>query len=206
MAVNSLILLSRTAAASSCLCGMTRDFSWLLDNGYRVAGAELSERAIKQLFKALGVEPSIFRVGALDHYHAKDIEILVGDIFDLSAEVLGPVDAVYDRAALVALLADMRVQFSAHLMQITDSEPQLLICCEYDQQQIAGPPFSIGKTEVNTHYGERYALTHAESKCIEGGLKGLATAIETGQAASYGYLSLTQLRASDQKQFSNSIG
>jgi thiopurine S-methyltransferase len=48
------------------LCGKTRDFAWLLACGYRVAGAELSELAIKELFHDLGVEPSISRMGELD--------------------------------------------------------------------------------------------------------------------------------------------
>ena len=30
------------------LCGKTRDISWLLSNGYRVAGAELSQIAIER--------------------------------------------------------------------------------------------------------------------------------------------------------------
>lgn len=41
------------------LCGKTLDISWLLSNGYRVAGAELSQRAIEQLFMDLGVQPDI---------------------------------------------------------------------------------------------------------------------------------------------------
>ena len=36
------------------LCGKTRDIGWLLDEGFRVSGAELSELAIKELFKKLG--------------------------------------------------------------------------------------------------------------------------------------------------------
>jgi thiopurine S-methyltransferase len=49
------------------------------------------------------VEPKISRVGELTRYCTKDIDIFVGDIFDVSAKVLGAVDAVYDRAALVAM-------------------------------------------------------------------------------------------------------
>ncbi len=39
------------------LCGKTRDIAWLLDEGYRVTGAELSELAIKALFEELGLVP-----------------------------------------------------------------------------------------------------------------------------------------------------
>ncbi len=160
------------------LCGKTRDFSWLLDKGYHVVGAELSKAAIKVLFRDLGIEPSISRVGELDHYQARGIDLFVGDIFDLSADVLGPVDAVYDRAALVALPAGMRSRYSAHLMQITDTAPQLLICFDYNQQLMEGPPFSIGDTEVKKHYGNRYDLALVESKPVQGKLKGQVAAIE----------------------------
>ena len=83
-----------------------------------IVGAELSELAIDELFNDLGITPTISSVGALAHYRAKDIDIFVGDIFDVSAEVLGLVDAVYDRAALVALPVNMRDQYTSHLMKI----------------------------------------------------------------------------------------
>ena len=90
------------------LCGKSLDIPWLLSHGYRVAGAELSKIAIEQLFDELGVTPEISRDGELDHYRANNIDLFVGDIFDVSDKMLGPVDAIYDRAALVALPEDMR--------------------------------------------------------------------------------------------------
>ncbi len=116
------------------LCGKTRDLAWLLSCGYRVVGAELSELAINELFDDLGVEPTISRVGELTLYQAKDIDIFVGDIFNVFDEILGLVDAVYDRAALVALPANMRERYTSHLMKITHAAPQLLITYEYNQQ------------------------------------------------------------------------
>jgi thiopurine S-methyltransferase len=160
------------------LCGKTRDFAWLLACGYRVAGAELSELAIKELFNDLGIEPSISRMGKLDLYRAKNIDIWVGDIFDLSAEILGLVDAIYDRAALVAMPASKREQYASHLMKITDAAPQLLICYEYEQQLMEGPPFSIHAEEVKHHYAAAYRLQPVESKDLVGGFRGVA-AIET---------------------------
>lgn len=50
------------------LCGKTLDIAWLLAKGYRVAGAELSEMAIEQLFESLGIQPTITAVGQLVHY------------------------------------------------------------------------------------------------------------------------------------------
>jgi len=161
------------------LCGKTLDIHWLLSKGYRVAGAELSQLAIQQLFAELGVEPTISRVGDLDHYAAENIDIYVGDIFQLTRGVLGPVDAIYDRAALVALPEEMRHQYSAHLAEITDKAPQLLICFEYDQRLYEGPPFSVESAEVHRHYGQLYNVTHLASTDVPGGLKGKCAAKES---------------------------
>ncbi|PZO44133.1 MAG: thiopurine S-methyltransferase [Pseudanabaena frigida] len=160
------------------LCGKTLDISWLLANGYRVAGAELSKIAIEQLFVGLEMEPKISRVGELDFYSATNIDIFVGDIFHLSSKMLGAVDGIYDRAALVALPEAMRNQYTTHLMKITDKAPQLLICYEYDQRSMAGPPFSISNEEVSQHYLDRYNLTLLGSTIISGGLKGKCAAKE----------------------------
>ncbi|MDX2214269.1 MAG: thiopurine S-methyltransferase [Oculatellaceae cyanobacterium bins.114] len=160
------------------LCGKTLDISWLLSHGYRVAGAELSKIAIEQLFVELGVEPKISGVGEIDHYSAQNIDIFVGDIFHLSSEMLGLVDAIYDRAALVALPQEMRNRYTAHLMEITNKAPQLLICYEYDQRLMEGPPFSISHEEVNQHYRDSYHLTPIASENVPGGLKGQCAAKE----------------------------
>lgn len=161
------------------LCGKTLDIPWLLSNGYRVAGAELSKIAIEQLFTELGVEPKISEVGQVDHYSAKNIDIFVSDIFHLSSKMLGLVDAIYDRAALVALPEEMRNRYTAHLTEITDKAPQLLICYEYDQSLMEGPPFSISNEEVNQLYRDSYDLTLIVSTNVPGGLKGKCAAKES---------------------------
>ncbi|NES20095.1 MAG: thiopurine S-methyltransferase [Symploca sp. SIO3E6] len=160
------------------LCGKTLDIAWLLAQGYRVAGAELVEMAIEQLFVELGVEPKISEVGDLKHYSAENIDIFVGDIFALSGEMLGSVEAIYDRAALVALPEEIRHRYTAHLKEITDKAPQLLVTYEYDQNLMAGPPFSISNEELNQHYGDNYDLTLIVSTNVPGGFKGKCAATE----------------------------
>lgn len=161
------------------LCGKSLDIPWLLSNGFRAVGAELCRIAVEQLFSELGVEPKISRVESVDHYSAKDIDIFVGDIFDLSREMLGPVDAVYDRAALVALPADMRNRYTAQVTAITDEAPQILICYEYDQSLMEGPPFSINGEEINQRYGEMYHLDLMATQKVPDGLKGIRAVNET---------------------------
>jgi len=160
------------------LCGKTRDIAWLLARGYRVAGSELSALAVDQLFEELGVEPDRSDLGKLTRYSAPDIDIIAGDMFDLTGSMLGPVDAVYDRAALVALPEDMRGTYAAHLTAITGRAPQFLICFEYDQACMDGPPFSVPGAEVHRHYDERYAVSQVASKDVTGGLKGKCAAVE----------------------------
>ena len=160
------------------LCGKTLDIAWLLSNGYRVAGVELVESAIEQLFAELGMVPKISVAGEIKHYSAKNIDIYVGDIFTISQDLLGPVDAIYDRAALVALPEDLRRRYTAHLREITHESPQLLIAYHYDQNLVQGPPFSISDEEVSQHYKDCYSLTLVVSTDVEGGMKGKCKAIE----------------------------
>jgi thiopurine S-methyltransferase len=161
------------------LCGKTLDIAWLLDKGLRVVGAELSEKAIQGLFHELGVEPDIRQVGSLLLYQAEALDIFVGDIFDLSADVLGAVDAIYDRAALVALPPALRQQYTVHLRTITATARQLVICYEYDQAQRNGPPFSVASEEVHQHYDDYYRLSLLETQDVAGVMKNRLTAHET---------------------------
>jgi len=161
------------------LCGKTLDIAWLLSKGYRVAGAELNKPAVEQLFSELGVEPRVSKLGKLDCYSAENIDIFVGDIFDLSAEVLGDVDAIYDRAALVALPEAMRKNYRDHLLEITNIAPQLLLTFEYDQTVMQGPPFSISANDIKRYYSDIYTLSLLKQIEVPGGLKGQCAASET---------------------------
>lgn len=160
------------------LCGKSLDIAWLLSEGYGIAGAELVEMAVKQLFDELGMKPKIAQAGELRLYSAKNIDIFVGNIFKVSRKILGSVDALYDRAALVALPEPMRDRYTAHLIEITDKAPQLLVTFEYDQSLMEGPPFSVDSEEVNRHYSGCYDLSFVSSTDVVGGLKGKYAAKE----------------------------
>jgi len=160
------------------LCGKTLDFSYFLNLGYQVVGIELSEIAIKELFQDLRLTPTISTIGELTLYQAKGIDIFVGDFFDLNPKIIGTVDAIYDRAALVALPFEIRKSYTQHLTEITLSAIQLLICFEYDQASMDGPPFSISPDEISQHYKDLYSINCVEKKDIIGGLKKKAEAQE----------------------------
>jgi thiopurine S-methyltransferase len=137
------------------LCGKTLDIDWLLSRGYRVAGAELSASAVAQVFERLGTSPVVERVGNMEHHGVAGLDIFVGDIFELTAAMLGSVDAVYDRAALIALPPDLRKRYVQHLRAICGGAQLLLITLDYDQTLADGPPFSVPAAEVRDRYPDR---------------------------------------------------
>ena len=173
-----LLSLKRGQRVFLPLCGKTLDIAWLLTQGYQVAGAELAEMAVVQLFSGLEVTPAITDLGHVTRYSAENIDIFVGDILQLSGEMLGKVDAIYDRAALVALPKEMRDRYTAHLVALTQAVPQLLITFEYDQSVMSGPPFSISSAEVHRHYQNQYTISHLSRTEVPGGLKGKCAATE----------------------------
>jgi len=164
------------------LCGKTLDIAYLCSLGYKVVGAELNRKAIEQLFEESKLEPKpklqITELEDLVLYSTDMLEVYVGDIFNLSKEILGEVDAVYDRAALVALPDQMRQQYTQHLMAVTAQAKQLLITFDYDQSEMDGPPFSIPQDEITRHYSDKYEISLLESKPFPGKLRDICEAIE----------------------------
>lgn len=134
------------------LCGKTLDIKWLLQQGYHVVGSELSEIAIRELFEELEIVPSIESVNDHVKYSTNNLTVYGGDIFKLDSTTIGKIDAVYDRAALVALPKEMRISYAAHLKEITLGAKQLLITIQYNEQELNGPPFNISEQEVNNLY------------------------------------------------------
>ena len=141
------------------LCGKSLDMPWLLSQGHRVIGVEISEIAVRDFFVHHGLEPRRSQAGPFESWRADGIELLCGDFFDLSAARLEGVTAVYDRASLVALPKDMRAAYAAHLKRILPvAVPILLVSLEYDQKEMSGPPFSVHEEEVRMLYADSYAV------------------------------------------------
>ena len=160
------------------LCGKTRDIGACLARGWSVVGAELSQSAVEALFEDLQMIPQVAAKGPLTQYAAGKLVVFVGNVFDLDATTLGPVTAIYDRAALVALPEEMRSNYARHLVEITGGVQQLLVTFEYDQAAMDGPPFSVPSSFVENVYGEHYAIEALESAAVPGQLKGRVDAKE----------------------------
>ncbi|MGB3111215.1 MAG: thiopurine S-methyltransferase [Psychrobacter alimentarius] len=153
------------------LCGKSIDMVWLASQGYDVVGVELVKSAVQAFFNEQNIEPTVFQHAenpAIICYQGKllgqKVELWVADIFALTSEDTGKIKAVYDKAALIALPADMRSDYSEQLRKISDNAPELLITLNYDQSKKDGPPFSINHEQVQQYYGSHYQIAELASE------------------------------------------
>lgn len=170
--------LERGARLFLPLCGKTGDIPWLMDQGYAVAGAELSEIAVEALFAEMALTPEITRTGDLKRYSAPGIDIFAGDMFAMTPAMLGHVTAVYDRASLVALPRDVRARYAPFLVALSGGAPHLLIAFDYDASTVNGPPFPVPEAEIRAIYPEGTQVTALADTDARGGIKGVTPARE----------------------------
>lgn len=131
------------------LCGKSLDLAWLAEQGLRVLGIELAQIAVEAFFSERQLQPEISVHGAFTQYRVGSLELWCGDFFALTAEDVADCAALYDRAALIALPAELRERYTAHLTRILPPTCRgLLITLDYDQAQMSGPPFAVTDQEV----------------------------------------------------------
>lgn len=147
------------------LCGKSADMLWLRAQGHAVLGVELSPLAVAAFFAEHGLQPAVHTQGAFAVHEADSLRLYCGDFFDLRAEDLAGVTAVYDRASLIALPPPMRPAYAAHLRRLLAPGSQvLLVAFEYPQDEMDGPPFSVSEAEIRSLYGGDCAI---ELLCAE---------------------------------------
>ena len=153
------------------LCGKSIDVVWLLEQGFYVTGVELSEQAVKSLFSALNVVPKVSEEGEHLCYRHTKLQIFVGDFFALTAAQLGKVDAIYDRAALVALPYSLRQQYSHKLGELCPVAEQLVVTVEYPQPEQDSTPQSISHAHMHELYCEHYQVRLLANNQVDEGIK-----------------------------------
>lgn len=135
------------------LCGKSQDMLWIQDQGMRVLGVELSPLAVESFFNENGLKALTQTRDPFESWELGDIQLLCGDYFSLTAEMLDGVKAVFDRAAMIAMPGEMRSQYCQHMQSILpDDASLLLVTLEYPDGQMQGPPFSVGENEVRQHF------------------------------------------------------
>lgn len=142
------------------LCGKSLDMLWLMNQGAFVVGAELSEIAVQQFFSDNQLNYHTEQIGELTAYIGERCVIYCGDFFALTAKMIGKIDLVYDRAALVALPASMREQYVSKVSELSNPTTRvLLIVIDYPATEYTKPPFAINEDMVNSLYQTNYTIT-----------------------------------------------
>lgn len=168
------------------LCGKSLDMAWLASQGLEVLGVELSPLAVRQFFDAHGLRPEVTPSPHGDRYRAGAIEIIQGDAFGLDQAALAGCDAVFDRAALIALPPDMHRRYAGGPYACLPAGCRgLLITLEYPQHEKQGPPFSVLEGEVRELFGrdwmvdvlERRDILDAQPSFVEEGVTALSTVV-----------------------------
>lgn len=141
------------------LCGKSLDLGWLAAQGLRPVGIELSPIACAAVFEERGATPERTVSGNLEHWSGGGIELYCGDFLAPELSDFGPFDAIWDRAALIALPASLRAGYTAQCARLlVPGASGLLVSLQYDPQEMEGPPFSVPPGEVRSLYEAGFAL------------------------------------------------
>lgn len=141
------------------LCGKSIDMLWLANHEYEVIGVELSTIACESFFNNNSIAVKKIQGDKFTIYQSDKITLLSGDFFDLNKTLVGTFDAVYDRAALIALPGELRQRYATFLMSLLEpGTPMFLISNTYSQNEMQGPPFSVDEAEVIKLYGEHFTI------------------------------------------------
>jgi thiopurine S-methyltransferase len=146
------------------LCGKSLDLKWLIDQGHYVIGCELSGKACEEFVNENALEFTVTDTRDFKVFKGKLFTLFNGDIFKLSSEVVGKLDAIYDRAALIALDESTRKSYAALLKNtllpnhIDPAFEWLQIILTRTPTDSSGPPHSVTLEEIEKLYGSSFRI------------------------------------------------
>ena len=151
------------------LCGKSLDLIYLKQQGYQVLGNELSSIAVNAFFNENKLSYTTNLISGntkesqkmdLVSYRSEGIEIINGDFFALKKNHLSNINAIYDRASMVALPEPKRQEYVKFLLNIIPHNVKiLLVSLEYDQNLKQGPPFSVTEEEIFKQFQNDFSIT-----------------------------------------------
>lgn len=151
------------------LCGKTVDLLWLNSQGFNVIGVELSQIGIEQFFSENKISYEQSNDDLFTIYTHENITIYQGDFFDLTSAYLQNVQAVYDRAALIALPNGLIEKYADKMLQILPSKTkELLITLELQRTttDASGPPFSVPDEKVQGLFAQYQSVNLLQKEDI----------------------------------------
>lgn len=131
------------------LCGKSLDLIWLRHAGFDVTGIEFVRLAAESFFTEQSLTAQVKATSEFACFESPGLAIWVGDFFDLASAQPPAFDAIYDRAALVAIKPEDRSRYAATLLEsLVPGGRVLLITFVYEQAEMQGPPFSVTEQTV----------------------------------------------------------
>lgn len=151
------------------LCGKTEDMAYLAARGHHVVGIEAIEPAALAFYAEHQLTPTKRAGNGVTIYEAAGITILAGDVFAATLEDVGssfgPVDALYDRAALIALPPDVRPRYAKKCAELLSPGAKgLLVTLEYPEGATTPPPHSVPESEVRALYNDVETLVRRDAR------------------------------------------
>ena len=148
------------------LCGKSLDLVFLADRASDVVGVEFVEQAVQDFFSERARTPSISNDGPT-RYIADPYTVFAADFFAVTQHELGEIDAVFDRASMVALDPETRARYAAHMAAILPTGAKtLLLTFTYDQAAVDGPPFSVPSEEIHRLYSDAFEIEHLDTRDV----------------------------------------
>lgn len=140
------------------LCGKSLDMDWLLSEGHEVIGADIAEKA-QQDYLVTHNEPVRYtEENKLKLAWQGRLLFVVGDILHLEPEMLRSVDAVYDRAALIALPRAVRQNYALFLAHCLKPGARMLLITRQAPEERHSPPFNVSAAEVDELYANNFRV------------------------------------------------
>jgi len=147
------------------LAGKTVDMVFLERLGLEVLGVEAVETACREFFSDQDRAPIIERRGGFQSFQSNKITMLQGDFFSVAPPIAGAFDAVYDRAALVALDPKTRATYVEVLRSVMNKGARmLLVAFTYDQHLVDGPPWSVDERTVRDLFWQGFVIEPREKR------------------------------------------
>ncbi len=153
------------------LCGKSVDMLWFYENSFNVLGCELVGTACCEFFTENNIKCTTNPYDNFIAHTSEDnkITILEGDLFRITQEIIAEynINAIYDRASLVALPKDMRKKYAEHIKNITKNRSIKYFLIVFEFGSPSGPPFSVPYEEIKELYSSDFAIKKIDEDVVK---------------------------------------
>ncbi len=142
-------------------CGKDNVLNYFRDNAAHVVGVDLARSAIEEYMADNGIALDEVEPG---RFEGDGITLLARDLFALTADDLGAIDIVWDRASLIAFPDEgpdsLRQRYIRKMHDLLSPGARiLLVTLEYGPI-MPEPPFSVDPATVRGYFAEGFAVDH----------------------------------------------